>query len=98
MWRCPSCGHPASFADPRHPWPIDWTCDACGFAPARRDAIACLAPGLIDTLTGFDPDLFNILDRYEETSFWFVNRAALKTQSARVGHWVDRFREVTQAA
>ena len=32
------------------------------------------------------------------TSRFIVNRAALKTQSQRVGHWVDRFREVRRAA
>jgi ATP phosphoribosyltransferase len=32
------------------------------------------------------------------TSRFIVNRAALKTQAARVGHWVDRFREVSRAA
>jgi len=29
------------------------------------------------------------------TSRFIVNRAALKTQAERIGHWVDRFREVT---
>ena len=32
------------------------------------------------------------------TSRFIVNRAALKTQSTRVGLWVDRFREVAKAA
>jgi ATP phosphoribosyltransferase len=32
------------------------------------------------------------------TSRFIVNRAALKTQAARIGHWVDRFREVSRAA
>jgi ATP phosphoribosyltransferase len=32
------------------------------------------------------------------TSRFIVNRAALKTQAARVGQWVDRFREVSRAA
>ena len=32
------------------------------------------------------------------TSRFIVNRAALKTQPERVGHWVDRFREVSRAA
>ena len=32
------------------------------------------------------------------TSRFIVNRAALKTQPQRVGHWVDRFREVRRAA
>jgi len=31
------------------------------------------------------------------TSRFIVNRAALKTQPERVGHWVDRFREVSRA-
>ena len=29
------------------------------------------------------------------TSRFIVNRAALKTQAERIGHWVDRFREVS---
>ncbi len=28
------------------------------------------------------------------TSRFIVNRAALKTRPERVGHWIDRFREV----
>lgn len=32
------------------------------------------------------------------TSRFVVNRAALKTRPAEVGHWVDRFREVADAA
>src|SRR5882672_7035057 len=32
------------------------------------------------------------------TSRFIVNRAALKTQPERVGHWVDRFREISRAA
>jgi ATP phosphoribosyltransferase len=32
------------------------------------------------------------------TSRFIVNRAALKTQPARVGLWVDRFREISRAA
>ena len=32
------------------------------------------------------------------TSRFIVNRAALKTRPQRVGHWVDRFREVSRAA
>src|SRR5215475_9023852 len=32
------------------------------------------------------------------TARFIVNRAALKTQSARVGHWVDRFREISRVA
>ncbi|WP_245439899.1 class I SAM-dependent methyltransferase [Microvirga aerophila] len=30
-------------------------------------------------MSGFDPQFFDILVKYEETSFWFVNRAALIT-------------------
>lgn len=32
------------------------------------------------------------------TSRFIVNRAALKTQPIRVGHWIERFREVARAA
>ena len=32
------------------------------------------------------------------TSRFIVNRAALKTRPERVGHWIDRFREVAVGA
>ena len=32
------------------------------------------------------------------TSRLIVNRAALKTQPERIGHWIERFREVSRAA
>jgi ATP phosphoribosyltransferase len=32
------------------------------------------------------------------TSRFIVNRAALKTQPERIGHWIDRFREISRAA
>ena len=32
------------------------------------------------------------------TMRFIVNRAALKTRPERIGHWVDRFREIARAA
>jgi SAM-dependent methyltransferase len=76
MWCCPKCRSAAEFADPR-PWPQGWTCSRCGFALTHRNGIACLGPQISDTAAGFDPALFDILAKFEETSFWFVNRARL---------------------
>ena len=45
-----------------------------------------------------DNGLVEIEHIADVTSRFIVNRAALKTQPERVGHWVDRFREVSRAA
>jgi SAM-dependent methyltransferase len=83
MWCCPSCGNFADFADAQNPWPADWRCPTCGCAVERRDGITCLAPTLIEACTGFDPKLFELLARSEETSFWFCNRARLIVELVR---------------
>jgi SAM-dependent methyltransferase len=83
MWYCPSCGSLADFADAQNPWPAGWRCPSCGSAVEKRDGISCLAPSLIEARTGFDPKLFEILVRCEETSFWFCNRARLIVELVR---------------
>ena len=45
-----------------------------------------------------DNGLVEIEHIADVTSRFIVNRAALKTQPQRVGHWVDRFREISRAA
>lgn len=39
--------------------------------------MAYLAPDIVDSVTSYDPSLFNDLVRFEEAHFWFVNRARL---------------------
>jgi ubiquinone/menaquinone biosynthesis C-methylase UbiE len=77
MWRCPNCESAATFCGDRRPWPAGWRCGACGFRVRHYEDIPCLAPDLIGTDSGFNPALFESLMRFEETSFWFVNRAKL---------------------
>jgi SAM-dependent methyltransferase len=77
MWCCPNCRNEAIFRSHRRPWPPDWACVACQFRVTHREGIACLAPEIIDTATGYDPELFGELVRFEELNFWFVNRARL---------------------
>src|ERR1700736_4264262 len=84
MWCCPNCHGPASFPDAHRPWPREWTCGACRFVLPRRDGIPCLALESSDTLSGFDPKLFDTLAKFEQTNFWFVNRARLI--AALLGH------------
>lgn len=77
MWCCPNCRRETVFRDHRRPWPSDWACVACQFRVTRREGFACLAPEIIDSATGYDPKLFDDLVRFEESNFWFVNRARL---------------------
>src|SRR5262245_54237959 len=77
MWVCPKCAHPADFPHSIAPWPGGWACEACGMRPPRDGEIAYLAPELAESVTTFNPEMFDTLVRIEETSFWFVNRAAL---------------------
>jgi len=77
MWCCPSCRNTVEFAEPRRPWPHGWTCKPCGFAVAHHNGIARLVPQIDGASEGFDPGLFGTLAQFEETNFWFVNRARL---------------------
>lgn len=77
MWLCPKCAHPVRFPDPCKPWPLGWKCGTCADVIAHREGIPCLAPDLIDSSAGFDTDLFEELAQFEESNFWFVNRARL---------------------
>jgi ATP phosphoribosyltransferase len=45
-----------------------------------------------------DNGLVEIEHIADVTSRFIVNRAALKTQPTRVGHWIDRFRDVAHEA
>ena len=84
MWCCPECDAAVELrSEAVVPWPPDWSCDFCGASVAYQDDIPCLAPSLINTMSGFDPRLFDLLVRYEQSSFWFVNRAKLITSLLR---------------
>ena len=76
MWCCPKCEselHLVSFDRPV----IDCKCHVCGFKIVHYGGFLCFAPELLDRAEGFDPALFEMLARIEETNFWFVNRAHL---------------------
>jgi SAM-dependent methyltransferase len=77
MWCCPNCRDAADFPDSGRVWPSRWTCNSCGFTVPHRNGFPCLGPEVSDTSIGFDPKLFDILAKVEESSFWFVNRARL---------------------
>jgi SAM-dependent methyltransferase len=62
---------------PDRPWPSGWSCNACGFAIKHRDGIPSLISNDAGEPSGFDPRLFEILIKYEVSSFWFVNRTRL---------------------
>jgi SAM-dependent methyltransferase len=79
MWCCPNCRLEADFRDERRPWPSDWVCPACRFCTTYREGLACLAPEIIEAAGTYDPELFGELIRFEESNFWFVNRARFIT-------------------
>ena len=77
MWLCPNCRAEAIFCDRRRPWPPDWICPACQRCVTLREGFVSLAPEMIATSTTYDPKLFTCLLTFEESNFWFVNRARL---------------------
>lgn len=79
MWCCPKCLSPVVFSDPHRPWPPHSACDTCGFAAPLVDGIPCLAPELADSPLGSDLQHFSTLVKFEQSNFWFVNRARLIT-------------------
>jgi SAM-dependent methyltransferase len=77
MWVCPKCVHPASFEHADDPWPRNWACEACRTELQHRGDIPFLAPQLAESSSTYNPEMFDTLVKIEESSFWFVNRAAL---------------------
>src|SRR5690348_16051711 len=76
VWCCPKCEselHLVGFERPG----IDSKCHVCGLQIVHYDGFPCFAPEMLDRTEGFDPALFEMLARIEETNFWFVNRARL---------------------
>jgi ubiquinone/menaquinone biosynthesis C-methylase UbiE len=53
-----------------------WTCPVCGCAP-RSNGHLQFAPEFADAGSGFDVTSFGLLERIEETSFWFRSRNRL---------------------
>jgi SAM-dependent methyltransferase len=78
MWCCPGCESELHLVGVDRP-AIDCKCHVCGFQIVHHDGFVCFAPELLDRAEGFDPALFEMLARIEETNFWFVNRARLIT-------------------
>jgi SAM-dependent methyltransferase len=54
-----------------------WVCAACQFRATYREGLVCLAPEIMEAPTGYDPKFFDELVKFEESNFWFVNRARL---------------------
>lgn len=82
-WRlCPACGTEEGFsAGPV--WAPGHACPACGYVPPVVGGVPLYAPALADTLTGFDPDAFGVLEALEPGHFWFEPRNRLLTGLCR---------------
>jgi SAM-dependent methyltransferase len=58
-------------------WPLGRQCRKCGHLVAQDQGIAMFAPGLANTVSGFDPVFFDELAELEAGYFWFVARSEL---------------------
>ena len=77
MRRCLACNSLESFSENDPVWPLGWRCPGCGSAVEHHGNIPIFAPGLADTVSGFDPKVFDELARLEDGHFWFVARNQL---------------------
>lgn len=77
MRRCLACNSLESFAANDPVWPVGWRCAVCGSAVEHAGDIPIFAPSLADTISGFDPRVFEDLARLEDGHFWFVARNQL---------------------
>ena len=77
MWCCPKCESELDFVCTTSRPRIDCKCPACGFQLLCYDGFPCFAPEQLGAAEGFDPALFEMLARIEETNFWFVDHARL---------------------
>lgn len=75
--RCLACNAVESIAAKESVWPPGWRCPACGHVVAQAEGISMFAPELADTVSGFDPKLFDRLSELEASYFWFVTRNKL---------------------
>lgn len=66
---CLSCG--SSFKS------LDWECPACHHKPKQKDGFLLFAPELAEFNTGFDPNHFSQLAKFEVKNFWFRARNRL---------------------
>jgi SAM-dependent methyltransferase len=60
-------------------WPLGWRCHGCDHIVPQADGIPLFAPELADTISGFDPTVFQYLAQHEPSHFWFVTRNLLLT-------------------
>jgi SAM-dependent methyltransferase len=74
MRRCLACNSQEPVLASEAIWPANWKCSACGSAIVQSDGIPTFAPTLADTVSGFDPKVFDELASLEEGHFWFVSR------------------------
>jgi len=76
-------------------WPLGWQCRKCGHPVAQDQGIAMFAPELANTVSGFDPDVFDELAELEAGYFWFIARGELiKGLAAKFFPSARRFLEV----
>ncbi len=74
---CPKCEAEDDVAPDQALWPASWICSSCGLAPDCFGGFARLAPALDGTLSGFDPNSFELLMSVEKGHFWFERRNML---------------------
>jgi SAM-dependent methyltransferase len=75
--RCPACASVQPVLSGEPIWPLGRPCSACGHIVPQERGVAMFAPGLADTIDGFDPKSFDELSRLEDEHFWFVARNQL---------------------
>lgn len=77
MRRCLACNSLEPLLSNEPVWPLGWKCADCGSAVELAGGIPIFAPSLADTVSGFDPKVFDELSRLEGGHFWFVSRNQL---------------------
>jgi SAM-dependent methyltransferase len=74
---CPSCSAGEPIAGDQPVWPAAWQCASCRWRVPESEGIPLFAAELADTISGFDPAVFDGLAKVEATHFWFVVRNEL---------------------
>ena len=69
MKRCPNCAATSTA--------VDWTCQVCGYIPARVEGFLALAPELAQGGAAFQPGAYAELAALESGNFWFRARNQL---------------------
>jgi SAM-dependent methyltransferase len=75
--RCLACDAVEPVAAKGPVWPLGWRCPICGHVVPQAEGISMFAPGLADTVSGFDPKFFDELSELEAEYFWFITRNEL---------------------